>query len=377
MLPHPRGASAAAPEPAGVEANLPAVQGITAALPSPAGIVAPPPNPIGARVPNDWILPVIPKVVAVLEGVMSLDAQARARVAAVLASEGVIDAWARAEAVLSTLSGSGALSTTAVRARVASALIGAHTLSSVARSRVTGDLSAPSELLANARARVSSSLDAAGVFSATAQRPGMKWRDDFPTDSTAGWGANWEKQSSLTPRIQSGVAVMGSIGMGSSGFVHARFVHTPMTTDVRCDVRVVKPPNQSQATDNELIISLRSSYNFAAAANNATYGVWFVMYPGQSGIITNINGNTTSRVTGGQVRVNDVISCTAIGNVYRLRNLTLNTTLAEWVDTNNVFPYFDTQNYLHMYQEGNYPIFQTAYGSYGADWLEFGDASVF
>lgn len=203
--------------------------------------------------------------------------------------------------------------------------------------------------------------------------PGVIWRDDFPTDRTDKWGDDWETQSPSVGRVIDGIAVNRSLSQNSGGFTWARYMKEPLTDDVMIRAHVVKPANLSQSNNNELILSLRGSYSFEAASNNNTFGVLFVFYTGSCQIMTNINGNMATRATGGQVREGDIYECTAEGNVYTLRNATLNTTLCQWVDTDNVFPVVSSRRYMHMYQEGNFPVFQSHFASYGTNWIEYGD----
>lgn len=367
--PDPVGVVAVPPNRVGTTTEPPAHTGLTAQRPGVSGVIASPPTVRGADVPNSWIRLVVPEVLAELAAHGQFEAVARARVSSVLEGYGVLNATAMAGRIYTELEGA-AILTASARARVASVLAGASVLSSVARARVTGTLSVSSAMSANVRARVASSLNAQATFTSAARLPGVTYLENFPTDSTTGWGSDWLNQGgSPTPRIQSGVAVMGSLSNGSSGYCYSRYNPRPLTDNVQAAVRVVKPPNQAQAQNNELIITLRGTDNFQGAGHS---GVWFVMFPGECYIQTLINGTVTSRVQGGAVAVNSEIRCIANGNVYTLYNFTTSTTLCTWTDSSNEYAYAGNR-YMHMYQEGNYPIFQQAYGSYGADWIEYKD----
>ena len=197
--------------------------------------------------------------------------------------------------------------------------------------------------------------------------------ENFPIDRTDGWGPDWTTLGgTTTPRIQSGVAVMGPISSGSGGWCQGRYDPRPGTDDVKATVKVVKPPSQSQANDNELIIGLRGTELFQATGAS---GVWFVMYPGSCSIITNIDNVQTARASGGAVAVNSEIECIAMADYYALRNKTTDVTLCEWVDVDGAYAY-EGNRYMHMYQEGNFPMFQSAYGSYGTDWIQYEDIEI-
>lgn len=197
-------------------------------------------------------------------------------------------------------------------------------------------------------------------------------RDDFSTDRTDGWGPLWASQSNPPGRVQDGVAVNKNVTSGQANqWVVGRFTGLPSTNDVKLKVKVVKPPQQRQAEDMEMLFALRAGTTWQSGK-----AVWFSIYPGSCAIHSADGASFTTRASGGAIPVGSELEMTARGNHYMIRNLTTDTTLVEWLDKDVVVPVTEANRSMWMFQKGNYPIFQSAYGSYAADWLEYGDVSV-
>lgn len=198
------------------------------------------------------------------------------------------------------------------------------------------------------------------------------YRDDFNTDRDDGWGPMWTSQSSPAGRVSGGVAVNKVIGSGqSSQWVVGRLNGLPNTDDVVATVKLVKSTVHGQANDMEFVLALRATTTWQSGR-----AVWFAVYPGSCSINTADGATATARATGGAIPVGSELEFIAVDRYYAIRNVANGNVIVDWIDDSEIVPRAESNRSLWMFQKGNFPVFQSAFSSYAADYVEYQDMQI-